>query len=202
MCGYSADAGFLNEAVERFTQKTTAQRAYEGRVSLALMLDCGNKQITPIAVPGLLHLPVRSVTKLPFKLLHAKVGILGFRHESDPNRWQIKLIVSTGNWTRSTLEDSLDLAWCTEIDSDDLKTGREPSEQSAVDITSAWKMIQWLTKVFDTRVLSPEPPESTGRVQAAPAESSEVLSKWLRQTQKFGSHDVCARLSLHDFFSL
>lgn len=181
MCGYSADAGFLNDAVERFTGRTTAQRAYEGRVSVALMLDSGHEQITPIEVPGLLHLPVQSPTDLPFKLLHAKVAILGFRHESEAQRFQLKLIVSTGNWSRSTLEDSLDLAWCTEIDSDDLSAADDATIQSATDINSAWEMILWLTQLFDTRVL-----DSLAQNNKTLNESSASLSKWLRRVKKLG----------------
>lgn len=183
ICGYSADAGFLNNAVERFTGRTTAQRAYEGKVSVALMLDSGGEQITPIEVPGLLHLPVKMPADLPFKLLHAKVAILGFRHDSEPKRFQLKLIVSTGNWTRLTLEESLDLAWCAEIDSNDLLTAGDATIQSAVDISSAWEMIQWLSKHFDTRLLSPNSPGQTGKIID---ESSKTLDKWLKRVKKLG----------------
>jgi len=105
VCGYSADFGFLDDAVERFTRRMQAQRAYEGRIALALMLDPGNPQITPNEVPGVIHLALRGT--LPFRLLHAKVALLGFRHASDARQWRLRLIVSTGNWTRQTLEDSL-----------------------------------------------------------------------------------------------
>ena len=46
LCGYSADAGFLEDAVERFSGLTQARRAHEGRVMLAVMLDPGNPQIS------------------------------------------------------------------------------------------------------------------------------------------------------------
>src|SRR4051812_39826789 len=109
LCGFSADVGFLDDAVERFTRRTHAQRAYEGRIAMALLLDPSNPQIPPKDVPGVLHLPVNGV--LPFRLLHAKVALIGFRHTSDARQWRLRLIVSTGNWTRQTLEESLDLAW-------------------------------------------------------------------------------------------
>src|SRR5687767_13221121 len=79
VCGYSADAPFLENAAERFTRQTTMQRRYLGKPALAVILDAGNPQITPAAVPGVLHLPVDHEAK-PFCLLHAKVAILGFRH--------------------------------------------------------------------------------------------------------------------------
>jgi len=182
VCGYSADSGFLNNAIERFTGKTSAQRAYEGAISVVLMLDNGNAQITPIEVPGLLHLPVKSPGDLPFKLLHAKVGILGFRHERNPQQWRIKLIVSTGNWTRSTLEESLDLAWCSEIGNEDLKVSEDEKEQVAADISAAWASIEWLTQFFDTRALHPE-----HRKREAISEGpTRELRKWLKLTKKFG----------------
>ena len=105
LCGFSADSGFLDDAVERFVRRTHAQRAYEGRIALAVMLDPSSPQISPKDVPGVLHLPISG--QYPFRLLHAKVAMLGFRHTSDPLRWRLRLLVSTGNWTRQTLEDSL-----------------------------------------------------------------------------------------------
>ena len=106
LCGYSADADFLDEAATRFTGQNASSRASQGRLALPLMLDRHNRQIT---VPGVAHLPVLS--DAPFSLLHAKVALLGFRKEDDPEEWHLRLLVSTGNWTRQTLEQSLDLIW-------------------------------------------------------------------------------------------
>ena len=70
----------------------------------------------------------------PFRLMHAKVALLGFRSNTDDvERWQLRLIVSTGNWTRATLEDSLDLAWRIDISSADIK--------STVHLTLSPKML-------------------------------------------------------------
>jgi hypothetical protein len=33
VCGYSAEGGFLEDAVDRFTRRLPAQRAYEGRIA-------------------------------------------------------------------------------------------------------------------------------------------------------------------------
>ena len=68
LCGYAADASFLEDALERFSGLTQAQRAHQGRILLAVMLDPGNPQISPAEAPGALHLPVK-VAKLPFALL-------------------------------------------------------------------------------------------------------------------------------------
>jgi hypothetical protein len=59
LCGYSADADFLNQALERFTLETAGQRAHRGRVSLALILDPCQPALGPVEVPGLAHLPLR-----------------------------------------------------------------------------------------------------------------------------------------------
>jgi len=75
LCGYSADADFLNDAAERFTRQTQRQRAYEGRIALALMLDPGNPPVRLDETPAVMHLPIRiriinhlycCMLKLPF----------------------------------------------------------------------------------------------------------------------------------------
>lgn len=84
-----------------FSGLTRARRAHQGRILLAVMLDPGNPQVTPAEAPGALHLPVKR-TGLPFALLHAKVAVLGFQ---SADRFVLRIIVSTGNWTRQTLEE-------------------------------------------------------------------------------------------------
>ena len=61
VCGYSADAPFLNDAVERFTRLTAAQRAHLGRIALAVFLDPGNPAVSLLDAPGVAHLPIRDV---------------------------------------------------------------------------------------------------------------------------------------------
>lgn len=152
VCGYSADAAFLNDALERFTRETKAARAVRGQVRLALMLDPGHPAITAVDVPGLAHLPLRSLSEKPFRLMHAKVALLGYRHESGDGRWLIRLLVSTGNWTRQTLEESLDLAWCIEVDSQSTDRDQDLA-QRRTDIAAAWQMVAWLREFFDLRLL-------------------------------------------------
>lgn len=147
--GYSADAPFLNDATERFTRRTKGQRAWQGVPRLALMLDPGSPQLPPVDIPGVAHLPLRNVEK-PFRLLHAKVAILGFRHEKT-HLWRLRLIVSTGNWTRQTLEDSLDLCWTVTIDEEDLN--RDERALDCSDIRAAWDLVQYVRKLYDDRLL-------------------------------------------------
>jgi hypothetical protein len=180
LCGYSADTGFLDDAVERFTRRMHAQRAYEGRVALALMLDPSNPQITPKEVPGAIHLPLRGVP--PFRLLHAKVAVMGFRHTSDTRRWRVRLIVSTGNWTRQTLEDSLDLVWRVDLCAQELKSQDGLVAQTSADLGAAWRMIDWLRKHFDLRILNARIP---GR-QDFETEATTV-ERWIARATKLGA---------------
>lgn len=156
LCGYSADADFLNQALERFTLETAAQRAHRGRVSLALILDPGQPAVSPVEVPGLAHLPLRRADARPFRLLHAKFALLGFRGPGDGG-WRLRLIVSTGNWTRQTVEESLDLAWAVDVDSAELAAhdGHRDSDLAArcADMKAAWGLLGFLQGLFDLRLL-------------------------------------------------
>lgn len=152
VCGFSADALFLNDAAERFTRLTSAQRADLGRIALAVCLDPSNHAITLLEVPGVAHLPIKDKTE--FRLLHAKVALLGFRHADDSNRWRLRLIVSTGNWTRQTLEQSLDLVWRVDVDSEGLVKPNQDTTQACADIKAASGLLQWIAERFDTRLLS------------------------------------------------
>lgn len=151
LCGYSADAPFLDDALERFTRLSQAQRAHQGRIALAVMLNASNPQISCLAAPGVAHLPL--LPAAPFRLLHAKVALLGFRHQDDPGRWQLRLLVATGNWTRQTLEESLDLIWRIDIGSQELEMASSSVQQDCCDLQAAWSLLQWLQQRCDDRLL-------------------------------------------------
>ncbi|RQS71232.1 hypothetical protein DID96_13670 [Burkholderia sp. Bp8963] len=175
LCGYSADAAFLDDAAERFTGQTHARRAAGGRIALAMMLDPGNSLITTVDVPGLMHLPLLKRVPRPFRLLHAKVAVLGFRHQTDASRWRLRVIVSTGNWTRQTLEESLDLAWSIDVASDALDHGDDEVKTACADVRAAWRMIERLAPHFDTRIF-------TAIGDALPGESAHAdgqLRRWI-----------------------
>ncbi len=157
LCGYSADAGFLDAAAERFTRETAAVRAHRGRIALALMLDSGHPHISLKDMAGVAHLPINNPAAKPFALLHAKIALLAFRHEQDATHWQLRLIVTTGNWTRQTLEESVDLVWRVELYSQDLAHQTIPVHQAVADIRAAWHLLQWLRNFFDTRILDALP---------------------------------------------
>jgi len=164
LCGYSADAGFLNTALERFTGQTQGRRAASGTIHLAGILDPGLPQILPTEVPGFLHAPLLSSSNKPFRLMHAKAALLGFRCVSDRTVWQLRLIVATGNWTRQTLEESLDLAWTINLASTDLKPSSESDPLLRADVVAAREFFKFLRATFDVSALSattPGHPENT-----------------------------------------
>lgn len=153
VCGYSADAAFFNDAAERFTRSTEGQRAAAGRIALAVMLDPGTPAIPMVAAPGIAHLPMRTDVERTFCLLHAKVALLGFRHQHKRELWRLRLIVSTGNWTRQTIQDSLDLAWQVEVASESLASESRDPAQACADIEAARELLSWIEARFDGRLL-------------------------------------------------
>lgn len=185
LCGYSADARFLNDAIERFVQQTLHQRSHVGRIALALLIDPGNLQISPIEVPGVIHLPI-NIDKKPFNLLHAKVAVLGFRHTKDSQRWRVRLIVSTGNWTRETLEETLDLAWSIDISSNELIRPGEHVRKACADLKYAWDMLRWLRQSFDCRVLDAVP---TGRQDTESFRNRLSLEEWMDRVTSTAGND-------------
>jgi len=170
ICGFSADAEFLDDAAERFTRLSWGQRAQQGRIALAMMLDPGCAPISLETVPGVAHLPYRGEKPRPFRLLHAKVALLGFRRVDPAGEWLLRLIVSTGNWTRHTLEQSLDLAWQIEVTGDG-------AEWKCADVRAAAAMFQWLRGYYDCRLLERETaggyPETRGAM--------ETVDRWVER---------------------
>ncbi|WP_297576355.1 hypothetical protein [uncultured Deefgea sp.] len=190
LCGYSADCNFLDQAAERFTRQTSAQRAHQGQISLAVMLDPAHSAIALTDAPGVAHLIFKSGQKKPFALLHAKVAILGFRHEKEPNRWLIRLIISTGNWTVQTIAESLDLVACIECSSDELQQKPTGLEQNCTDIIAAWEMLEWLSGYFDTRILHAK---SNHQSVSLTEQSIQWLSGWLNAIAAYSNSDSTPR---------
>jgi hypothetical protein len=143
LCGFSADAALLDLAADRFTALSRSQRQVAGRVHLAVLLDRGCEQLPPTAAPGALHLAARR--PLPYRMLHAKLGLLAFvTAEGAPHT--LRLIVCTGNWTRQTLEESLDLAWCLDLPVAELL---EPqSAQAVADLRHARDLFAAIRALF------------------------------------------------------
>lgn len=182
ICGYSADSAFMDDVAGRFTLMTRAQRAHLGQLSLALMVDPSNKQIPLTDAPGVAHLPIREDGK-PFRLLHAKVALLLFECQQGSGSWHLRLIVSTGNWTRQTVEDSLDMAWTLNLTGSDLAAAppAQAHRQACADIKAAADMFNLLRKHADTRLLEVHP---DGRDSSASSGAIALFEQRLRLTVK------------------
>jgi len=165
MVGFSADASFMNDATERFTGYAKMQRASQGRISLALFLNDHNPPITMQDAPGVAHLPFADLEKKPCRLVHAKVAMLGFRgvDAEQQGKWCVRLLVSTGNWTRQTLEESLDLAWSADVCNEQLPQADDETKAACADIKATNSLMQWLRDgaggLFDVRLLQSKPAE-------------------------------------------
>ena len=179
ICGYSGDVAFFRDAIERFSQVSHNSRGASGNLCLAVMLDPHNPPISPVNVPGLAHLLFKENPERPFRLLHAKVAILGFRSNANSEDWMIRLIVCTGNWTRKTIEENLDLAWHVEIKGGQLKSADNDSCQTCVDIQAAWNMVKWLRDWFDTRLI-----DSAGLPGGRRETQTTDSYNWFEQTMK------------------
>lgn len=180
LCGYSADALFLNDAAERFTRLTHSQRAHQGRIALAVFLDPGNPQISFQDAPGVAHFPIIDYANKPFRLLHAKVALLGFRHKQNHSQWRLRLLVSTGNWTRQTLEESLDLRWRIDIASESLSNPDVDIQQNCADITAAWRLLEWIQQHFNTSLLNASAISRTSEAMNA----RQQVSDWINACAK------------------
>lgn len=151
VCGFSADAGFLDAAAKRFTRKPASVRARHGQLVLGVMLDPFHDPISVLDVPGVADLPLRTALGGAFRLMHAKVALLGFR--SRTAGWRLRVIVTTGNWTQQTVEDSLDLAWCFDVDSGELSQGDETLAQRCADVGKASEILGWLGRHYDVSLV-------------------------------------------------
>ena len=157
ICGYSADPVFMEEAVHRFTQGSKSSRMADGSIALVLMLDPSCPQIT--GASGVLHLPAKESGGNRYRLVHAKVALLLFAPKDGSDGYIIRLVVSTGNWTMATVEESIDLYW-----SFDWAVGQNgEDEQQRADLFASWAMIKWLRLSFDHSLLYRETADPADR---------------------------------------
>lgn len=176
--GFSAETEFMNNVIERFTRLTKHRRASEGRIALALFLDPHNPPISLADAPGVAHLPFVNLDQRPCRLVHAKVALLGFRgmDAGQQGKWCVRLLVSTGNWTQPTLEQSLDLAWAVDVRSDGLTPADEQTKIACADIKGANGLVQWLRDgangLFDVRLL-----QATQRTK----DEQAIVSGWVSE---------------------
>ncbi|MER8649645.1 hypothetical protein [Mesorhizobium sp. M0586] len=174
VCGFSADAGCMEAFVESFTSQGKRERADGGRTYVCLCLDRSQPQIVPGAVPGMLHLPSRKDAP-PYRLMHAKVALLAFRNEADPKRWALRVLLTTGNWTRQTTEDSIDLIWRLDVTADDLAGPSADGKlaQNVTDMAAARDFWRWLRLYYQCGLFDKAAKANT---QRAPFDE---LERWL-----------------------
>lgn len=168
VCGYSADEKFMNMAIERFTNCPESIRSSLGEIKLGLFLNSCNKQLQMQNMPGVMHFPFKDTSPV-FNLMHAKVALLSFKKESG---WVVRLIVSTGNWTNQTLEESLDLFWQIDVSQADLKTRESNKLQALADVKAAWDFMRELKTHYNTEFL-------TNLNKSSLKSSIEEFEQWL-----------------------
>jgi hypothetical protein len=154
LCAYSADADFLDEMMLRFTGKTKPFRASEGNINSLLILDKGNEQISMTHVPGLYHAARIDSKEQPFKLMHAKLALLHFKNKDKPGKFILRLLVSTGNWTRETVNESLDLIANIELSSEEINSTETHITQKRADLYAANEFTTWLLQFYNCNLVT------------------------------------------------
>jgi len=145
VCGYDAADECARNMVERFCN--LAMWSPQGFQPLVFMVDASSG-FKSCPEDGWLRLYQKHNYQRPYRMLHAKVALLAFQSINNPAHWRIRLLVSTGNWTNQTVNDSLDLMWSVEVDS--LTLG---DATACADIKAAWKMMRWLSELHNTSIL-------------------------------------------------
>lgn len=122
VCGFTADGAVMREIADRFTIGAGSFAATFQRPALLLITDPASPQIAPDRAPGVYHMTLAPSWRERFRgrgIFHAKVALLHFSgttsKDSAAQRDIFRLVVSTGNWTRETLERNIDLFWSVEF---------------------------------------------------------------------------------------
>ncbi|MFG1285139.1 phospholipase D-like domain-containing protein [Xanthobacter autotrophicus] len=133
LCGFTASRDVLDRIARIFSGDGSRPR-------LAAFIHPTAAAVTD--VPGVAWMHFRS--RPPFRLLHAKVALLGFRAAKG---YCLRLAVSTGNWTAEPLTTSIDMFWC-----DEIVTGAG-DPQLVSDIQAAGDLFRWLRTHCDDGLL-------------------------------------------------
>jgi hypothetical protein len=131
MCSLSADEYFMDAAMERFSGLSSSQRRHYGRLFAILCLDARNKPMQ--SLPGLYGSWACVNIWKKMGLMHAKVALLGFGESASGKPDYYRLIVSTGNWTKEAVNNSINLTWFCDYDT----RCRENQKQNGKDIIKA-----------------------------------------------------------------
>lgn len=117
LCAFSSDADFMEQALFRFTRVPPGSRRSRGSVDFTLMLDPAHEVLAQDVVPGLLQLrPKASEQRIwKFRDMHAKVALLAFGSARMGEPSQYRILVSTGNWTKASAQQLIEMAWYIDI---------------------------------------------------------------------------------------
>ena len=149
----SADIDVLECVMERFTGHPAAVRRQQARAQAYLLRDARNWNrsdrkgvLTAIDVPGLFEFSPRQ----DGRLLHAKLAVLSFapRHASEAT-W-LRLVVGTGNYTRASAKNLLELVFTAETD-----PKGDVDRQALADLVAAARFVRDLAKVRYVAVRQP-----------------------------------------------
>lgn len=133
LCGFTASRDVLERIARTFSGDGSRPR-------LAAFIHPTAAAVTD--VPGIAWMHFRQ--PLSFRLLHAKVAMLGFRTSDS---YCLRLAVSTGNWTAEPLTTSIDMFWCDEL------TASTTDLQLVSDIRAADDLFRWLLAQCDDSLL-------------------------------------------------
>lgn len=146
ICGYDADDICMEAIAERFSSLTASRRSVQGYPFLALMLDAHSAFE---GVPGVLRIPLKFKKKPPYRLLHAKVGLLLFQNDS--GAFCLRLLVCTGNWTAQTVQRSLDIMWSIELSIENIN---KACAEDFADVSAAWNFMIYLREKHNFSILT------------------------------------------------
>jgi len=134
VCGYSAEAGVIDTALDRFVGVGAEARRHHGRLIATLLLDGQHPPVVDVA--GSFHAAMRPRSQRPtaWHRMHAKVALLGFGPAVRGPATHLRLVVGTGNWTLLTLRRSIDFFWSIELGK---STERQVSSANSADIAEA-----------------------------------------------------------------
>jgi hypothetical protein len=145
--GFAADGAFLEEAMLQFTGRSSVSRAHDAILQGLVFLDPRQDPMTPLSVPGLVRLfPKARAWGTRKGLLHAKLLWLVFRHVTT-GQVLVRVVVSTGNWTKSGAEHLIDLVWLTECSPQQTLTA-QLTLQEAADCQAAAAFLRRVAPLF------------------------------------------------------
>ncbi|MEW6078391.1 MAG: hypothetical protein AB1724_11305 [Thermodesulfobacteriota bacterium] len=116
-CAYSASQSYVDRILETFTQRSKMHRRLCGYTNLFLMLNPHCVDLNELELPGLIWLkPHRcELWKKWIASQHAKVALLSFGKTPNGKPLCYRLVVTSGNWTESSGNQTIEMAWYLDV---------------------------------------------------------------------------------------